>query len=531
MGSENAQLKLEIRGEAVTNSIRIFLIATFLLASALGYLYGGLGRTAWFNLAGIGSYVISYLISKIALATNRFTSMVKYYAFPFELIGITVVMLGVVTQEVPPGEIAWTSGVKNPALIGVYYLFLGEAVLRFSPRFAWYTAILSALFYIGTNVGLAVFTPAYFTTGGVLFDREKIGYIGVTNTVLFVLAMGYMVARATAYVREVVLSSAAAESRAVEHLNSLKGLAEETRATADRLKDCTTSINEITAANGARSQDQLTAVEETMAAMEELSASIRSIADRAQEQDRLCESNARGMQSMQDLTKQITRLSQEARNHSNHTLEGALQSERKLGEVSEGINRIQVGARRVTEIVTVINEIADRTNLLALNAAIEAARAGEEGRGFSVVADEVGKLAELSSRNAQEIARVINESNKDTERGVQSIEVIVNSLQAIIAGIKTVGESTTQVHGLVNQQGTAAERLTEDTTRIQVMARDMKHTTVEQMNGADEILKATEAINGSAEAFVSGSDRLRHATERLVEAEQSLRSKIASLAE
>ena len=529
MDHKGAQLQLEKRGEEVTNSIRLLLVALFSLATVLGFLAGDLRDNFGYYVAGISAYVISYAISKIALLSGRFTSNVKYYAFPFELIGITLVMVSPALQGGAAETIPWTAGLKNPVLFSVYFLLLGEAMLRFSPRFAWYTAALSALFFALTNIGLVLLTPVTVAVGDILFTRDRVGAVPALNGVLFILAMGFMVARATAFVREIVLSSTQAEGRAVSHLDNLKILAEETRATAERLNSSAADINEITSSNSLRSQEQLTAVEETMAAMEQLSASIRSIADRAQEQDRLCESNAQGMQSMQELTRQITKLSQEARNHSARTLEGALQSERMLGEVSEGINRIQAGSRQVTEIVTVINEIADRTNLLALNAAIEAARAGEEGRGFSVVADEVGKLAELSSRNAHEIARVISESSKDTERGVRSIEEIVSSLKAIIQGIKAVGESTTQVHTLVNEQRAAAEKLTEDTAKIQLMARDMKHTTVEQMNGSDEILKAAESINGSAESFVSTSDRLRQATDRLVEAEHLLRDKLATL--
>ena len=529
MDQRNAQLQLEQRGEDVTNNIRLFLIALFSVATVLGYLVGNLDHNIGYYVAGIFCYFLSYALSKVTLVTGHFTADIKYYSFPFELIGLSLVIISPALQGGPPDTVPWTAGVKNPVLFSVYFIFLGEAMLRFSPKFAWYTALLSALFYVLVSGVLSVFAPVGITVGDSLFARDKIGIVPTINSVMFILAMGFMVARATAYVREVVLGSTKAESLAVAHLGSLRTLAEETRATAERLNNSATAINEITASNSMRSQEQLTAVEETMAAMEQLSASIRSIADRASEQDRLCESNAQGMRSMQELTRQITLLSQEARNHSARTLEGALVSEKKLGEVSEGINRIQAGSRLVTDIVSVINEIADRTNLLALNAAIEAARAGEEGRGFSVVADEVGKLAELSSRNAHEIARVISESSKDTERGVRSIEEIVSSLKAIIEGIKAVGESTTQVHALVSEQSAAAEKLTEDTAKIQLMARDMKHTTVEQMNGSDEILKAAESINGSAESFVSTSERLKQATNRLVEAEHSLRDKLATL--
>lgn len=524
----STQLDLEKKGERVANQIRLFMVAVFSLGTVFGVLFGALADVVWYYVVGVGLYAASFVISALLLKSNRYTGETKYFLFPMELLALLAVMIS--PAMLPAGN-NWTVSLKNPVLFSVFFIFMGEAMLRFSPKFSWYTAILSAAGFVGTGLLIVAITPVTLGTGETLTQPDKIGHTLLINGAIFILAMGFMVARATRYVREIVLASAETEARAVQHLGSLKNLAEETRFTAERLKHSASALNEITGSNSDRSQEQLTAVEETMAAMEQLSASIRSIADRALEQDRLCKSNADGMQAMLTLTEQIRGISAEARKRSSHTLEGALLSEQKLGEVHEGIGRIQAGSRQVTEIVTVINEIADRTNLLALNAAIEAARAGEEGRGFSVVADEVGKLAELSSRNAQEIAKLIKESNKDTEAGVHSIEEIVASLQDIVNGIKSVGESTAQVHNLVNEQSEAAEKLTSDTEKIQLMARDMKHTTVEQMNGAEEILKAAESINHSAEAFVSTSDKIRQASERLTQAESSLRAKLAELTE
>ena len=95
------------------------------------------------------------------------------------------------------------------------------------------------------------------------------------------------------------------------------------------------------------------------------------------------------------------------------------------------IGQIQTSSVRVSEIVRVIGEIANQTNLLAFNAAIEAARAGAHGVGFSVVAGEVRKLAERSSEAAREIAKLIDESTMQVARGAEVSKEAAHSFEGI----------------------------------------------------------------------------------------------------
>ena len=118
----------------------------------------------------------------------------------------------------------------------------------------------------------------------------------------------------------------------------------------------------------------------------------------------------------------------------------------------DAIGRIQSSSTRVSEIVRVISEIANQTNLLAFNAANEAARAGQQGVGFSVVAAEVRKLAERSSGAAQEIARLIDESALHVQQGADVSKSAASSFEGIMSAVERTVESASEIAGATEKQ-------------------------------------------------------------------------------
>ena len=120
---------------------------------------------------------------------------------------------------------------------------------------------------------------------------------------------------------------------------------------------------------------------------------------------------------------------------------------------------IQTSSLRVAEIVRVIGEISNQTNLLAFNAAIEAARAGPHGVGFSVVASEVRRLAERSAQAAVEIAKLIEESGIQVAQGAEVSKEAAHSFEGIMASVGRTGSSMEQIAEAAERQRQVAEQV------------------------------------------------------------------------
>jgi methyl-accepting chemotaxis protein len=177
------------------------------------------------------------------------------------------------------------------------------------------------------------------------------------------------------------------------------------------------------------------------------------------------------------------------------------------------INNLAKSAEQIGEIIGVIDDIADQTNLLALNAAIEAARAGEQGRGFAVVADEVRKLAERTTKATSEISTMIKGIQSETSDAVRSIE----------DGAKEVSLG----RELADKAGESLGEILNMNQRVMNMIHHIATAAEEQSTSAEEISRNVEQISNVTQDTARGANQSRHEAERLNKQSENLASLVA----
>jgi len=290
----------------------------------------------------------------------------------------------------------------------------------------------------------------------------------------------------------------------------------------------------------ASSSQQLTAsAEQSAQAATQVAESTTYVADSSSTQLKLIEHTASIVNEMSNgigtVTKNIQTVSDSSKKTSNTALEGTtaikitIEQMTRIGEKTENaaevINALKVYSTEIDKIVGMISAIADQTNLLALNAAIEAARAGDAGRGFSVVAEEVRKLAEQSAQSTKEITDLIKNVQINTEKAVSYMDENKKEVQSGQKFANSAGEKFDNIFTMITEIETGIEVITNSTILLDT---GTKHV-VEASNNIDReahkaaeqtqtISAATEEQSASMEEIASASTHLSKMAEALQEA-------------
>lgn len=283
----------------------------------------------------------------------------------------------------------------------------------------------------------------------------------------------------------------------------------------DELGEMVASFNQLVESTRAAIEEVTNSASNLAASVEQISASTEQIASGSQQQSQDANMSANMMSEMTNAVQEVSKNAEQAAMLTDRTMNAAQHGGVVLNDAIQGMEQIRESIHELSnksvqigEIVEVIDDIAEQTNLLALNAAIEAARAGEAGKGFAVVADEVRKLAERSSKATKEISELVSIIQENTKYSVQSVEIgnektanAGKTFEEILHLVRESTEKVTEIAAASQQQTAQAEEVMQAVGNIALVTEETSAGIEETATTASDLAEMAENLNQLAGRF------------------------------
>ncbi|MBI3394861.1 MAG: methyl-accepting chemotaxis protein [Spirochaetia bacterium] len=269
-------------------------------------------------------------------------------------------------------------------------------------------------------------------------------------------------------------------------------------------------------------KNQAASSEESSASTEQVVASVTGIVENiAQQTGRIQDIDAK-MSGFSAALAELAGSMKEFYTVSEATAEKAQLGDAAARQASEAMGKISDISRRIEEIVGVIGEISDQTDLLSLNASIEAARAGDAGRGFAVVSSEITKLSERTANNAQDIRKLIGEAGTAVNNGAGQVGQLTEYLAEMIKSVQTTTQTLSAMNAIVSEQSGTAKTIASTTGQIRALAQDVELSAGEQKRAIQEIGQAIELMSKETQNIVQSSEALTRSSREVLDVARSL---------
>jgi methyl-accepting chemotaxis protein len=277
-------------------------------------------------------------------------------------------------------------------------------------------------------------------------------------------------------------------------METLKRFVTEIREAALQLSTSSAEVLAAATQNESSTAAQASSIHETTATMEELKGASHQIAENAQMVASIAEQTLTGARQGEGSIKSFMGSMEKVKHNA--------------VEVDEAIAKLSRRVERIGTVVEVIDEIADRSDLLALNAALEGAKAGEAGRGFSIVAAEMRRLAENVMESTKEIKNLITEIREATHAAKEASDgnkreanegeklggAAMGSVTGILSGIQETSDAARVIHLATQQQRTATEQVVQSMSEIEEVTRQAQSGSRQATGAASELTRLAERM-------------------------------------
>ncbi len=249
-----------------------------------------------------------------------------------------------------------------------------------------------------------------------------------------------------------------------------------------------------------------TAVDSISTAAKEISAGNADLSHRTEQQAASLEETASSMEELAATVKQNADNARQANQMALTASDVAVKGGSMVQQVVDTMYSINESARKIVDIISVIDGIALQTNILALNAAVEAARAGEQGRGFAVVASEVRNLAQRSAAAAKEIKGLIGDSVEKVEDGSKLVGEAGKTMGEIVVSVKRVADIMSEIAAASAEQSSGINQVNQAVTQMDEVTQQNAALVEQAAAAAESLEEQAETLSETVAAFRLKSD-------------------------
>lgn len=315
--------------------------------------------------------------------------------------------------------------------------------------------------------------------------------------------------------------------RSVEHfIASMKEMIRQMGHVSDRLEKQAGSSKNVSGEMNSAANIQSQSMTELNATVDQLSVSVNEIAQNATQLAGVVADTKEDSDKVEDKMRTTVEVSEKGKADMESVGNALHNIEISIHNLEEAVDKVGTASGEIVDIIKLIGDIAEETNLLSLNASIEAARAGEAGRGFAVVASQIGVLAKNSADSVAHITLLINEINGLVDDAVKQGRSSASDIESSADLIHTAVDTFDQIFQNIQETSHLIEGVVEKINQVDQVATNVAAISEEQAASSDEILATSESMLQQAKSISKNSEQVEAEAGNLAESADQLADQV-----